>query len=79
MATFPVLVGVILSILQDLIYKQRAFSTIKVYLVAIAAGHLGFNEQAASQHSLICRLIKGTHRLLPVSRSLVPPWDSRGA
>ncbi|XP_034065716.1 uncharacterized protein LOC117542252, partial [Gymnodraco acuticeps] len=66
---------VILSFLQDLIDKHRAFSTIKVYLAAIAACHVGFEGKTASQHPLVCRFMKGARRLLPVSRSLVPLWD----
>ena len=68
-------VGVILSFLQDLIDKRKAFSTVKVYLAAIAACHVGFGKQTASQHPLVCRFMKGARRLLPVSRPLVPPWD----
>ena len=66
---------VILSFLQDLIDKHRAFSPIKVYLAAIAACHVGFEGKTASQHPLVCRFMKGTRSLLPVSRSLVPLWD----
>ncbi|XP_041860863.1 uncharacterized protein LOC121652254 [Melanotaenia boesemani] len=68
-------VGVILSFLQDLIDKKKAFSTVKVYLAAIAACHVGFEKHTASQHPLVCRFMKGARRLLPVSRPLVPPWD----
>lgn len=39
---FPCSVGVI-SVLQNLIDKGRTFSTIKVYLAAIAACHVGFD------------------------------------
>ncbi|KAK5930341.1 hypothetical protein CgunFtcFv8_026581 [Champsocephalus gunnari] len=73
--SFQCPVGVILSFLQDLIDKHRAFSTIKVYLAAIAACHVGFEGKTASQHPLVCRFMKGARRLLPVSRSLVPLWD----
>ncbi|XP_010773556.1 uncharacterized protein, partial [Notothenia coriiceps] len=73
--SFQCPVGVILSFLQDLIEKHRAFSTIKVYLVAIAECHVGFEGKTASQHPLVCRFMKGARRLLPVSRSLVPLWD----
>ena len=68
-------VGVILSFLQSLIEKRRAFSTVKVYLAAISACHIGFGKDTASQHPLVCRFMKGARRLLPVSRPLVPPWD----
>ncbi|KAK5900671.1 hypothetical protein CgunFtcFv8_025613 [Champsocephalus gunnari] len=73
--SFQCPVGVILSFLQDLIDKHRAFSTIKVYLAAIAACHVGFEGKTASQHPLVCGFMKGARRLLPVSRSLVPLWD----
>ena len=72
---FQCLVEVTLSFLQDLIDKRKAFSTIKVYLEAIAACHVGFGKQTVSQHPLVCRFMKGVRRLLPVSRPLVPPWD----
>lgn len=45
---FECSVGVILSFLQDLIDKQRVFSTIKVYLVVIAACHVGFEGRTTS-------------------------------
>ena len=64
-----------MSFLQDLIDKRKAFSTIKMYLAAIAACHVGFGGRAASPHPLVCRFMKGARRLLPVSRPLVPPWD----
>ncbi|XP_059182347.1 uncharacterized protein LOC131961092 [Centropristis striata] len=68
-------VGVILSFLQDLIDNRKAFSTVKVYLAAIAACHVGFGRLTVGQHPLVCRFMKGARRLLPVSRPLVPPWD----
>lgn len=40
--------GVISSFLQDLINKRRAFFTMKVYLAAIAACHVGFGGLSAS-------------------------------
>lgn len=45
---FECSVGVILSFLQDLIDKQRVFSTIKAYLVVIAACHVGFEGRTTS-------------------------------
>ncbi|XP_032363038.1 LOW QUALITY PROTEIN: uncharacterized protein LOC116675032 [Etheostoma spectabile] len=59
----------------DLIDKHKAFSTIKVYLAAIAACHVGFDGKTAGQHPLVCRFMKGARRLLPVSKPLTPPWD----
>ncbi|XP_038128389.1 uncharacterized protein LOC119774782 [Cyprinodon tularosa] len=59
----------------ELIDKGKAFSTVKVYLAAIAACHIGFGDKTASQHPLVSRFMKGTRRLLPISRPLLPPWD----
>ncbi|XP_059199216.1 uncharacterized protein LOC131979287 [Centropristis striata] len=61
--------------LGDLIDNRKAFSTVKVYLAAIAACHVGFGKLTVGQHPLVCRFMKGARRLLPVSRPLVPPWD----
>lgn len=67
--------SVVLSFLQNLIDKGRAFSTVKVYLAAISACHIGFNGKTLGQHPLICRFMKGARRLLPVSRPISPSWD----
>lgn len=40
---FQCSVAVILSFLQDLIEKDKAFLTIKMYLAAISACHIGFD------------------------------------
>lgn len=66
-------VGVILSFLQERIDKQKAFSAVKVHLAAIAACLVGLWNQTASQHTLVCRFMKGARRLLPVSKP--PLWD----
>lgn len=65
----------LLCFLQDLVDKRKAFSTIKVYLAAISACHVGFGEKPAGQHPLVCRFMKGARRKLPVSRPLVPLWE----
>lgn len=65
----------LLCFLQDLLDKRRAFSTIKVYLAAISACHVGFGDKPAGQHPLVCRFMRGARRTLPVSRPLVPLWD----
>lgn len=72
---FQCLVGTILLFLQEPIDKHKAFSTVKVYLAAVAAYHMGFGNQPVSQHPLICHFMKGARRLLPVSRPIVRPWD----
>nr|XP_055041679.1 uncharacterized protein LOC129429181 [Misgurnus anguillicaudatus] len=65
----------ILCFLQDLLDKGKAFSTIKVYLAAISACHIGFGEKSAGQHPLISRFMKGACRIRPVSKQMVPLWD----
>lgn len=67
--------AVILSCLQDMVDKGKAFSTIKVYLAAISACHIGFEGRAVGQHPLVCRFMKGTRHKLPVSKPLLPTWD----
>ncbi len=44
----------VLCFLQDFLNKGRAFSTIKVYLSAISACHVGFNADTIGQHPLVC-------------------------
>ncbi|XP_048011810.1 uncharacterized protein LOC125245326 [Megalobrama amblycephala] len=65
----------ILCFLQDLMDKGRSFSTMKVYLAAISACHVGFEGSMVGQHPLICRFMKGARRSLPVIRKTVPEWD----
>nr|XP_043888269.1 uncharacterized protein LOC122773567 [Solea senegalensis] len=65
----------LLCFLQELVDKGRAFSTVKVYLAAISACHVGFGDKPVGQHPLVCRFMKGARRKLPVSRHLVPLWD----
>ncbi|XP_053296886.1 uncharacterized protein LOC128456655 [Pleuronectes platessa] len=59
----------------DLIDQKRAFSTVKVYLAAISACHVGFDGKPVGQHPLVCRFMKGARRLLPVSKTMSPSWD----
>lgn len=61
--------------LQSLMNSGRAFSTIKVYLAAILACHVGFEGVSVGWHPHICRFMKGEKRLRPVSKWLVPSWD----
>lgn len=65
----------LLCFLQDLLDKGKAFSTIKVYLAAISACHVGFGDKPAGQPPLVCRFMKGVRRKRPISRPLVPLWD----
>lgn len=72
---FQCSVGIVLTFLQSLLDKGRAFSTIKVYLAAISACHVGLNGKTVGQHPLVCRFMRGARRLRPVSKSLSPVWD----
>ena len=72
---FQCSVPLILSFLQELLDKGKAFSTVKVYLAAIAACYVGFNGKAVGQHPLVSRFMKGARRLRPVSNQLAPSWD----
>ncbi len=72
---FQCSVAVVLSFLQDLIDQGKAFSTIKMYLAAISACHIGFDNKTVGQNPLVCRFMKGARRALPVSKPLSPSWD----
>ncbi len=76
MDTIPFQCSVVdlLCFLQELVDKGKAFSTIKVYLAAVSACHVGFSNKPAEQHPLDCPFMKGARRKLPVSRPLVPLW-----
>lgn len=65
----------VLCILQELLDKGRAFSTVKVCLSAISACHVGLDSGTISQHPLICQFMRGARRLRPVTKSLMPSWD----
>lgn len=55
--------------------KGRAFTTVKVYLAAISACHVGFGKLSAGCHPLIRRFMKGARRLRPPSKLVMPSWD----
>ncbi|CAM4492239.1 unnamed protein product [Leuciscus chuanchicus] len=62
----------ILCFLQDLMERGRSFSTIKVYLAAFSACHVGFEGSTVRQHPLTRSFMKGARRSLPVIRRSVP-------
>ena len=72
---FQASVRVILTFLQSLMDKGLSFSTIKVYLAAISACHVGFDNDTAWKHPLVRRFMLGASRLLQVPKSMVPTWD----
>ncbi len=44
------------------------------YLFSISACYVGFNTGIIGQHPLVCRFMRGSCRLHPVLKMLVPPW-----
>lgn len=72
---FQCLVVNLLFFLQELVDKKKAFLTIKVYLVAISACHVGFIDKPVGQHSLVRLFMKGAHHKFRDLRPLVPLWD----
>ncbi|XP_047229391.1 uncharacterized protein LOC124872980, partial [Girardinichthys multiradiatus] len=65
----------VLTFLQDLLDKGLSFSTIKVYLAAISACHIGFKGVTPGAHPLAVRFLKGVRRLRPVIKPSFPSWD----
>lgn len=65
----------ILTFLQELLEKGLSFSTIKVYLSAISACHVGFGKLSPGAHPLVVRFMKGVLRMRPGRRITVPQWD----
>ena len=72
---FQAPVDAILRFLQTLVDKKLSYSTVKVYMAAISACHVGFEAGTAWKHPLISRFMKGALRILQVPRSMVPAWD----
>ena len=64
-----------LAVLQHLLEKGLAFSTIKVYAAAVSAGHVGCDGEPIFSHPLVKRFLCGARRVRPVSRVLTPRWD----
>lgn len=65
----------ILTFLQELFDRGLSFSTLKVYLSAISACHVGFERVSPGAHPLVVRFMRGVRRLRPFNRSSVPSWD----
>ena len=55
---------------------KAKWSTLKVYVAAIATQHVSINGPSLA-HNLICQFLKGARRLCPSRFSQSPPWDSR--
>lgn len=68
-------VSVILSLLQDCLYKGCMPSTLKVYVVAISAFHSYIDHCSVWRHVLVSRFLWGAGRLHPSRPNWVPVWD----
>ncbi len=68
-------IGTILEFLQACFSAGLTHSTIKVYVVAIAAYHAPLGGQSVGRHPLVTRFLRGALRLRPPVRSRVPTWD----
>ena len=66
---------VILEFMQDRLKSGLAFSTLRGYLAAINACHLGVAGKAPSKVPEVIKFMQGVERLRPVTRSLFPVWD----
>lgn len=49
----------IMIFLQELVEKGLSFSTMKVYLSAVSACHVGFQEKTPGSHPLLVHFMKG--------------------
>ena len=65
----------ILIFLQRLLERGLSFSTIKVYLSAISACHVGFQGKSPGSHPLVVRFMRGVLRKRPVRKPMIPQWD----
>ncbi|KAI2657450.1 hypothetical protein H4Q32_008775 [Labeo rohita] len=68
-------VGVVLSFLQEKLERRLSPSTLKVYVVAIAADHDAVEGVSLGKHHLIVRFLRGARRLNPPRPHLIPSWD----
>ncbi len=68
-------IGTVLEFLQARFSTGLTHSTLKVYVVAIAAYHDPLGGQSVGKDPLVTRFLHGVMRLRPPVRSPVPPWD----
>ena len=73
--SFQAPIGAVLNFLQGRLEAGLSHSTIKVYLSAISACHLGFDGKTVGAHPLMIRFMKGVHRAKLTSSPLFPDWD----
>ncbi len=68
-------IGTVLEFLQARFSDGLTYSTLKVYVAAIAAYHAPLGGQSVGKDPLVTRFLRGVMRLRPQVRSRVPPWD----
>ncbi len=68
-------IGTVLEFLQARFSAGLTHSTLKVYVVAIAAYHAPLGGQSVGKDPLVTRFLRGVMRLRPQVCSRVPPWD----
>ncbi len=68
-------IGTVLEFLQASFSAGLTHSTLKVYVVAIAAYHAPLGGQSVGKDPLVTHFLCGVMRLRPQIRSRVPPWD----
>lgn len=73
--SFQAPIGVVLDFLQGRLEAGLAYSTIKLYLAAISACHLGFDGKSVGVHPLMKRFMRGVNRATLTSTTLFPDWD----
>ncbi len=68
-------VSVVLSFLQEILDKQHASSTIKVYAAAIAAFHTPIAGRLVGRNSAVVQFLRAARRINPPGPCTVQPWD----
>ena len=70
-------VVIVLRFLQFLFQRERAHSTLKVYVAAISAGRGALGVASVGRDPRVAQFLKGARRLRPPRGLRAPPWDLR--
>ncbi|XP_010783025.1 ryanodine receptor 2-like [Notothenia coriiceps] len=68
-------VATVLEFLQSLLDSGRSHSTLKVYMAAISAQHVGVNGATVGRHRLVSLFLRGALRQRPPSTPRAPAWN----
>ena len=68
-------VQIVLRFLQFLFRRERAHSTLKVYVAAISAGRGAIGATSVGKDPMVAQFLKGAWRLRPARELRAPPWD----